>query len=231
MRKLFVLLLLALLPTGYSTPGANDSGPSSSFDSGRLYADMQLDGVVNFTAFARAIEGYNTIKGIRKEILTLIDFSKPSSEDRFFVFDLHSRKMLYRSMVAHGKNSGDVYATSFSNANGSNKSSLGFFLTDETYRSGRTGYSLKLTGLERGINDRALARGIVVHGADYCNPAFVARAGRLGRSLGCPALPEAVNRDVIDVIKDGSLLFIYANDRNYLSQSTILPHYDAVATL
>ncbi len=231
MRKLVVLLLLALLPAGYSTPGANDAGPSSSFDSGRLYAEMQLEGVVNFTAFARAIDGYNTIKGIRKEILTLIDFSRPSSEDRLFVFDLHNRTMVYHTVVAHGKNSGDVYATAFSNASGSNKSSLGFYLTGETYRSSRTGYSLRLAGLERGINDCAFARGIVVHGADYCNPAFVARAGRLGRSLGCPAIPEAVNHDVIDAIKDGSLLFIYANDRNYLSQSTILPRHDAVAKL
>lgn len=187
----------------------------------QLYQEMQLDGVVNFEAFKQAITGYHKIEDKTKEILTLVDFSKPSTEERFYVFDMRHKKLLFSSLVSHGKNSGGNYATSFSNENGSLKSSLGFFLTENTYQ-GKNGYSLVLNGLEKGINDRAKERAIVIHGAAYSNPSVIASSGRLGRSFGCPALPQAVSKPIINTIKGGSLLFIYANNKNYLAYSPIL---------
>lgn len=189
----------------------------------QLYHTMGLDGVVDYAAFEKAYEGYGRIveKG-SKNIFTLIDFSKPSTEERLYVFDLDRKKMLHHSHVSHGRNSGGNYATSFSNESGSHKSSLGFYLTGDTYQ-GRNGYSMFLHGLEPGINDKALERAIVVHGAAYANPTSVIRnGGRLGRSHGCPALPEAVNREIIDAIKGGTVMFIYADDRTYLAQSELV---------
>ena len=187
----------------------------------QLYQEMQLDGVVNFEAFEQASTGYHKIEYKTKEILTLVDFSKPSTEERFYVFDMRHKKLLFSSLVSHGKNSGGNYATSFSNENGSLKSSLGFFLTENTYQ-GKNGYSLVLNGLEKGINDRAKERAIVIHGAAYSNPSVIASSGRLGRSFGCPALPQAVSKPIINTIKGGYLLFIYANNKNYLAYSPIL---------
>lgn len=193
-----------------------------------LYNEMELDGVVNYDAFEKAVAGYNKIGQKSKEILTLVDFSKPSTEERFYVFDMRHKKLLFTSLVSHGKNSGGNYATSFSNKTGSLKSSLGFFLTENTYQ-GRNGYSLILDGLEKGINDKAKERAIVIHGAAYSNPSVIASSGRLGRSFGCPALPLAVSKPIINTIKGGSLLFIYANNQNYLSYSPILS--DKIASI
>lgn len=187
----------------------------------RLYEEMGLAGKVNFIAFRQAVAGYNKIKEKSKPILTLIDFSKPSTEERLYVFDIEKKELLYTSVVSHGKNSGENYATSFSNQYGSYKSSLGFYLTEYTYQ-GKNGYSLILNGLEEGINDRAKERAIVVHGAAYANPSVAASSGRLGRSFGCPALPQELTKPIINTIKDGSVLFIYANNAQYLAQSRML---------
>ncbi|MEG1586496.1 MAG: murein L,D-transpeptidase catalytic domain family protein [Bacteroidales bacterium] len=176
---------------------------------------------INYMAFSQAIEGYNKITNHKKDILTLIDFSKPSTEERLYVLDLKNKKLLFKTHVAHGRNSGANYATSFSNKSGSYKSSLGFYLTAETYQ-GKNGYSLKLDGLENGVNDKARERAIVIHGAAYANPVSVKSAGRLGRSLGCPALPQKLNKPVIDTIKDGSVLFIYAKDDTYARSSKFI---------
>lgn len=183
-----------------------------------LYSEMRLDSIVSPDAFKQAICGYKKIKQKKREILTLIDFSKASTEKRLFVFDMKNHKMLFSSLVSHGKNSGENYATSFSNKSGSYKSSLGFYLTQETYY-GHNGYSLRLAGLEKGVNDNARARAIVVHGASYANPS-VAKNGRLGRSFGCPAIPQALTKPIIDTIKNGSVMFIYAPA--YITQSAIL---------
>lgn len=188
----------------------------------QVYADMDLEGIIKYEAFEQAYEGYKKIKGRKKDILTLIDFSRPSTKERLYVLDMKQKKLLFISHVSHGKKSGENYATSFSNVSGSNQSSLGFYLTENTY-IGRNGYSLILNGLERGINDKAKERAIVVHGADYSDPAKIASSGgRLGRSLGCPALPPDLNRPIINTIKDGSLMFIYANNKNYMARTTIL---------
>lgn len=186
-----------------------------------LYRSMQLEGVVNWKAFRQAVAGYHKIENRKRDILTLIDFSRPSTEKRLFIFDMHQRKMLFSSVVSHGKNSGENYATSFSNEYGSYKSSLGFYLTESTYQ-GKNGYSLILDGLEKGINDRARERAIVMHGAAYANPSVVSNGGRLGRSFGCPAVPQALTRPIIDTIKGGSVMYIYAETPGYLAQSTVL---------
>lgn len=165
-----------------------------------LYRSMQLEGVVSWKAFRQAVTGYHKIADRKRDVLTLIDFSRPSTEKRLFVFDMKQRKLLFSSVVSHGKNSGDKYATSFSNEYGSYKSSLGFYVTETTYQ-GKNGYSLILNGLEKGINDRARERAIVMHGAAYANPSVVSEGGRLGRSFGCPAVPQKLTRPIIDAIK------------------------------
>ena len=221
MHKIFIYLLLLFIPVKFSQMRSSEPVMREVSSCRQLYQEMQLEGIVNFTAFEQAIAGYNKIEEKSKEILTLVDFSKPSTEERFYVFDMRHKKLLFSSLVSHGKNSGGNYATSFSNENGSLKSSLGFFLTENTCQ-GKNGYSLVLNGLEKGINDRAKERAIVIHGAAYSNPSVIASSGRLGRSFGCPALPQAVSKPIINTIKGGSLLFIYANNQNYLAYSPIL---------
>ncbi len=186
-----------------------------------LYRSMQLEGIVNWKAFCQAVTGYYKINRRQRDVLTLIDFSRPSTVKRLFVFDMKQRKMLFSSVVSHGRNSGGNYATSFSNEYGSYKSSLGFYLTESTYQ-GRNGYSLILNGLEKGINDRARDRAIVMHGASYANPSVVNKDGRLGRSFGCPAVPQALCRPIIDAIKGGSVMYIYAVTPDYLAHSSVL---------
>jgi hypothetical protein len=169
-----------------------------------------------------ALSGYNRAVAAGEippsSLLTIIDYSRPSTENRLFVADPATGDILHASLVAHGKNSGLNLATRFSNEPGSLLSSLGFFLTGESYH-GRHGYSLRLHGLEPGINDNALERYIVIHGADYVSRKFAAEHGRLGRSWGCPALPVESTREVIDLIKDGTCVFIYGNDSTYLENS------------
>lgn len=157
-----------------------------------------------------------------KQLLTVIDYSKPSSEKRMWIFDLGRGKTLYNTWVTHGKNSGGVMATSFSNTPGSLKSSIGVFTTDYVPYMGGNGYSLRLHGLERGINDNAYSRDIVIHGAWYANPATIRRYGQIGRSWGCPAVDESKAHSIIDTIKSNTLVFAYYPDRKWLSQSQYL---------
>ncbi|WP_147652678.1 murein L,D-transpeptidase catalytic domain family protein [Vulcaniibacterium gelatinicum] len=155
------------------------------------------------------------------ERLAVIDYSRPSTEPRMWVFDLRRGQLLYAEHVAHGRGSGENLATAFSNREGSHQSSLGLFATADTYIGGN-GYSLRMDGLEPGINDAARARAIVMHGAPYVDPEQARRQGRLGRSLGCPALRPAVAREVIDTLKGGQLLFAYYPDRAWLERSRFL---------
>lgn len=214
-NKISYLLFISLLV--FHTNSGQAGTPLNSLS---LYHEMKLNQLMDYKVFKYAIDGYNKIP-VKKPILTVIDFTKPSTSKRLFVIDLKLKKLLLSTHVAHGKNSGNNYATSFSNTPSSYKSSLGFFLTEQTYQ-GKNGYSLILEGLEKGINDRAKERAIVIHGADYCDPSLVSSRGRLGRSLGCPALPRQVSRKVIDLIKEGSLLFIFGKDIRYEKQSPIL---------
>lgn len=176
-------------------------------------------------ALQLALQGYSNLKRqglIRHEgLITLIDFNKPSDQKRLYIIDIKSGTVLHAALVAHGRGSGDVLATSFSNKPGSNKSSLGFYLTENTY-TGNNGYSLVLKGLDQGINDRAETRSIVIHGADYVSEDYIRQNGRLGRSLGCPALSMDQCQELIDLIKDGTCLFIYHKGEDYASRSVVL---------
>lgn len=156
-----------------------------------------------------------------KELLTVIDYSKPSTEKRLWVFNLRSGRELFYTWVSHGRNSGGVLANSFSNSPGSLKSSLGVFLTDEPY-FGHDGYSLRLRGLERGVNDNAYSRSIVIHGARYVNADIIRSYGQIGRSWGCPAVDASMSRSIINTIKENTLVFAYYPQQNWLSHSYYL---------
>ena len=167
--------------------------------------------------FKKAMLGFYSLKEkglVEKDILTVIDFSMSSTKKRLWVIDLISNKILFNTVVSHGMKSGIEYASSFSNEMNSNKSSLGFYVTGETY-FGKHGLSLKLDGQERGINDNARNRSVVMHGAQYANPSILKAQGFLGRSQGCPAVPEAVKEQIINTVKGKSCLFIYHPTRAY----------------
>jgi hypothetical protein len=199
--------------------GARNKPVTEDINIHQLWSDCKLKETISFEVFKTVLLGQQKIKNLyKKNLLTIIDFSKPSTEKRFFVIDLESKRLIYKCFVAHGKNSGDIYARSFSNQTGSLKSSLGFFLTAETYY-GDHGYSLRLEGLEKGINDNARAREIVIHGAEYVSEESIKKYGRLGRSWGCPALPVDISKEIIDKISGGSCLFIYADDIYYRENS------------
>ena len=153
--------------------------------------------------------------------LAVIDYSRPSTEQRLWVFDLATRTLLFHELVAHGRNSGENLATQFSNEPESLASSIGLYSTRETY-VGRNGYSLRMDGLEPGINDRAFERDVVIHGADYVSNDFARANGRIGRSHGCPAVSTAAARPVIDTLKEGQLVFIYYPDTQWLKSSTFI---------
>jgi hypothetical protein len=203
------------------------TAPTKIFDKNAfLYDSLQLSDLgLSKAAFEFALTGYNSLiesgKIQKDNILTIIDFSLPSSKKRLFVIDLVSGQLLFNTFVSHGKNSGTVIATRFSNAFNSLKSSLGFFTTAGTYQ-GKHGYSLRLEGQEAGINDNAYNRGIVIHSADYVNENRANQKGFIGRSQGCPAIPESLKRPIIETIRDGSCLFVYSPDRFYAAHSKLL---------
>ncbi len=157
----------------------------------------------------------------RRELLTVIDYSLPSTEPRLFVFDVEHRVLLFRELVAHGKNSGEDLTTRFSNQERSLATSLGLFVTEGTYMGGN-GYSLRLNGLDRGFNDHAMSRAIVMHGAPYVSESMAKKVGRIGRSWGCPAVSPHVAKKLIDTLKGGSPIFAYYPDPEWLQTSRLL---------
>jgi hypothetical protein len=191
-----------------------------------LYDSMELNKLgLSEQAFDYALKGFNYLvqhgKLVKDNIISIVDFSLPSSKKRLFVIDLDDYRVLFNTYVAHGVNSGREYANEFSNKPESYKSSLGFYETQNTYM-GEHGYSLRLDGLEKGINDNANSRDIVIHAADYVNESFIRSQGYIGRSWGCPALPEKLHKPIIDKIKNGSCLFIYSANNGYLKKSRII---------
>lgn len=156
-----------------------------------------------------------------KQVLTIIDYSKSSGERRLWVVDLKTNKVLFNTYVAHGRNSGDAHATSFSNQQNSLKSSFGVFMTDEVY-TGHDGYSMRIQGLERGVNDNALRRNVVFHGASYVGEDMARTYGKMGRSWGCMAVSKDTVRPLINTIKDKTLVFAYYPDENWLKKSAFL---------
>ncbi len=183
----------------------------------RLAPDLDR-GVLALALEARACAARSGAAPQEAGRLAVIDYTRPSTQQRLWVFDLEREALLYTEHVAHGRGSGENFATAFSNRDESHQTSLGLFATADTYVGGN-GYSLRMDGLEPGINDNARQRLIVMHGAPYVDPAQARRQGRLGRSFGCPALRPQVAREVIDTLKQGQLLFAYADEAAWLSGS------------
>jgi len=201
-----------------------DFTPKNIDESAYATLDANSFKMPSFDCFSKAILGFYKLKEsgiVGKDFLTIVDYSLPSTEKRLWIIDTKENKIVMNTLVAHGKNSGANYANSFSNANESNKSSLGFFITGETY-IGKHGLSLKLDGLENGINDSARKRAIVMHAADYVSEAFAKAHRRLGLSHGCPALPPALSNKIITTIKGKSCLFVYSSNSNYSSTSKLV---------
>ena len=178
-----------------------------------IYNQLDANSFVlpSFDCFNLALDGFHLLKAkglVQKNILTLVDFSLSSNVKRLWVIDLDKKIILFQTLVAHGRNTGEEFARQFSNQAESFQSSVGFYATGEIY-DGKHGMSLKLDGLEKGLNDKARERAVVVHGADYVSESFIKQNKRLGRSQGCPALPVEMNAKIINVIKNKSCLFIY----------------------
>lgn len=184
-----------------------------------IYRDLNLQDTLDYRVFSNALLGMEKIEDTKKDVITIIDFTKSSLKERFFVIDLKNKKVLFSTYVMHGKNSGGAVPQEFSNSINSYKSSPGFYVTDATYY-GKFGYSLRLNGVEEGINDNARERAIVVHGSQYAMPSSGAKA--LSTSLGCPAIPKEISGPVINKIKDGRIIYIHTDQEEYLSKSSIL---------
>ncbi|MEO6455698.1 MAG: murein L,D-transpeptidase catalytic domain family protein [Ginsengibacter sp.] len=205
---------------------ANSTGTYAS-----VFDSLKLNSLgLSRQAFDYAITGFKYLISLNKlnndEIISIVDFSLPSSKKRLFILDLKNSKILFNTYVAHGRNSGKDFANQFSNENESYKSSLGFYVTQDTY-IGNHGFSLRLQGEEKGINDNANSRAIVMHSAWYVNENIVKSQGYIGRSQGCPALPEELCKPIIEKIKKGSCLFLYSPDKYYFSHSEILQKVQA----
>ena len=242
MKKFFVIscvsfCALTSMAPGNSVLGSGDKKFSSLLPSmtneapvvskwiDSIYSAIHLDSFgLNKGIFYYACKGYEYLLNENKlqntSLLTVCDYSQSSSSKRLYVIDLKEGKLLFNTYVSHGKKSGDEYATSFSNRMDSHKSSLGFMVTSGTYK-GKKGYSMHLDGIEAGINDNVRLRDIVMHGSNYVN-AKRADEGGMGRSYGCPAVSYGENRKIINIIKNGSCFFVYADDKLYVSSSKIL---------
>lgn len=234
MKKIFTLLffiasvgLLGLdwpSPWLYSHPNPEIVGTTKWIDTEMMIIKPQAKNIdpsvlrLSLNAYINARK-----KGLDdKQLLTVIDYSKPSTERRLWVFDLKHGHTLFNTWVSHGKNSGGLSSQSFSNMPGSLKSSIGVFVTDYDPYLGGNGYSLRLRGLEQGINDNAYRRDIVIHGAWYVNADTIRRYGAIGRSWGCPAVSNTMAKSLIDTIKQNTLIFAYYPDRKWLSHSRFL---------
>jgi hypothetical protein len=223
-KKRFLLLLLLLIPV------LNKAGSgilSDMEEKMEIYSSLNLSGFgLSSDAWQLAVKGFEKLKYqgklLNSSILTIIDFSQSSNNKRMYVVDLVGKTLLYQTYVAHGRNTGEEYAERFSNQTGTFKSSLGFYITRNVAIGSKVGLSLVLEGLERGFNDKARQREIILHGADYATENFIHKYGRLGRSLGCPALPPNLIKPVAETIKEGTCLFIYHPDANYIRKSEVL---------
>ena len=220
----FMAALLSLVPSALMATGATRSTANTvSFSSADFEAASRgaiKDNVLDL-ALNAATCAVRSGRVTSPRTLTVIDYSRPSSEKRMWVYDLKTRELLYEELVAHGQGSGGNVPNAFSNEPDTHRTSLGLFATDTSY-VGRNGYSLRLDGLDAGLNDRARERAIVIHGAPYVSESFVQANGRLGRSWGCPAVRADIAREMIDRIKGGGLVFAYYPDRGLLQSSKYL---------
>ena len=216
--------------TGTATPNtiSNSIVPLHplSIDQPNIFDSLKLGTLgLSRQAFDYALKGFNFLlakgKIVNSSIISIVDFSETSDKKRLFIIDLKNYKILFNTYVAHGQNSGKEFADNFSNKPESLQSSPGFYVTKETYY-GSKGFSLKLEGEEQGINDNALSRGIVMHSAAYVNAALAHGRGFIGRSWGCPAVAPELHLSIINKIKNGTCLFLYTPNKNYISSSRIL---------
>jgi hypothetical protein len=236
MKYLSLSLLLLIVSTiggnSFNKAAFNSSGSPAMTatmyeDSIRtLYTAIGLEKYdLPFEVFRFGMIGYHSLEQDGrlndKGLLSIIDFTKPSTRKRFFTIDLHKQKVVFHTYVSHGRNTGENFAKSFSNKAHSNQSSLGFYVTGETY-VGSKGYSMKLDGMDKGYNDNIRNRAVVMHEADYVSEHWIQRYGRLGRSQGCPALSKEMNKKVIDTIKNKTLIFAYYSDNTFLRSSANL---------
>jgi len=225
MRKIIIYVLFLV------TPVVNNAGIiEKDLDKEIKDVFFSIENLVD-TGLSRDVFDL-AIKGLRKldsdgqlnnpNIVTIADYSQSSNKKRLYVIDLENRKLLFNTYVAHGRNTGDEYARSFSNKEGSFKSSLGFYITEKPIVGSHTGFALLIKGVEKGINDQAVKREIIIHAADYVTENYIKKYGRLGRSLGCPTLPPELNKPIIERIKGGTCLFIYNPSPKYICSSSLL---------
>jgi hypothetical protein len=234
LNTIFSILVMTLIGfTSSENPAVKDPVKGKSTTGSSLYDVLYSDSLITLPSsdvFTLALRGYENLKkaGLKKDFLSIIDFSIPSTAKRLWIIDVENKKVLFHELVAHGRNTGDNIAGKFSNIPNSNMSSLGFYLTGETY-TGRHGLSLYLDGMDSEFNNNARARAIVIHGADYVSEDFIKTNGRLGRSFGCPALSTESYKTIIETISNGSCLFIYYPDEEYLQKSTLLNQVEFAA--
>lgn len=231
MNVLVVMVALVFIyfaSTGHKTiPGPTTKPVAVASKKAKTIAHLDVYDQLNLrkvglqkSVFEYALRGWQKID-TAKPMLTIVDLSQPSSHKRLYVVDLFHKKLLFNTYVSHGRNSGDLVANRFSNTQSSFQSSLGFYQTLNTYM-GKHGLSLQLKGLEKGFNDNVYDRNIVLHGADYVCEDIIRKTGRLGRSQGCPAVPYAESKGIIQAVKGGSCLFVYSPNPDYLKQSAYL---------
>jgi len=225
MRKVIIYLLFILIPV------INNARATEAVPAGIANEDIYATVSLSETGLSREIFDL-AIKGLKKldsdgklnnpNIVTIVDYSQSSNKKRLYVIDLKNKKLLFNTFVAHGRNTGEEYAKSFSNDEGSYKSSLGFYITEHPVIGSHTGFSLQIDGVEKGFNDHAVQRAIIIHAAEYVTQNFINKYGRLGQSYGCPSLPPEMNKPIIDAIKGGTCLFLYNPNKEYLSNSALL---------
>ncbi len=254
MKKFPLLLCLVYLVTTSFYPASSENkisqaqttvkeiklSPKKNFSSQNpaeeIYKELQFtDEKLNFEVFEKAFLGFQNLKKSRKlvssaKLLSICDFSLSSNRKRLWVIDLDEKKVLFNTLVAHGKGTGEEFATNFSNTEDSHQSSLGFYVTEQTY-NGDNGYSMRLFGMDRGYNDAALERCIVMHGANYVSENFIKSEKRLGRSWGCPAVSREMAQPIINKIKNGTCLFIYYPDEKYLASSKWLKNAEKMDSI
>ena len=218
MQSVFSIISAALISTGLmqGSPAIDHANVQQ-----QVQHLSQKAPQLNKKVLTLALTAYHKVSdagSLKKQVLTVIDYSLPSSKQRMWIFDVNKEKLLYNTHVAHGQNSGNVTPNHFSNKSNSKASSIGTYITRDTYQ-GSKGLSLNLQGLEKGFNDNAYNRRVVVHGAWYVEPQFIKDSGRAGRSWGCPSVAQTIAKPVINTIKGGSVVFAYYRDKYYLSHS------------
>ena len=225
MKEIMIYVIFLLIPVVNNAKVAElDSKYSINED---IFAEVNLAEVgLNSDVFSLALKGLKKLEANGKlqnsDIITIADYSQSSNKKRLYVIDLKNKKLLFNTYVAHGRNTGEEFAKSFSNKEGSNKSSLGFYVTENPIIGSHTGFALLINGVEKGFNDHAIQREIIIHAAEYATENFIKKHGRLGRSYGCPSLPPDMNKPIIDAIQGGTCLFLYNPDKDYINKSSLL---------